>query len=144
MSDTDTPDVEMTQDPARPQSGEHPFWQDLNPDFLKGENYGLQGPHPEKSSARTAYDVKGAHDRLQAIEDDDLQKIPIMPSGSRLEQGATYIDLRLPDPSEFTATGDMVAGGDNWYVPKSEVPYWLWNRLIGVSNPERLDQADER
>jgi hypothetical protein len=30
-----------------------------------------------------------------------------------------------------------------WYVPKDLVPYTLWNRLIGVSSLERLDEADE-
>ena len=63
---------------------------------------------------------------------------------SRLEQGATFIDLKLFEPREFSARGDMLAGDDNWYVLKSSVPYPLWNRLIGVENSERLDQADDR
>ncbi|HZU11249.1 MAG TPA: hypothetical protein VFB58_00270 [Chloroflexota bacterium] len=138
MSDTDMPNVDMTDEPVQPSTGDHPFWQDLNPDFLAGENYGLQGPHPEKGP-RNAYDVKGAHDKLQGMEDDDLKKIPIMPVGSRLEQGATYLDLHQAHPVEFTAMGNMTAGSDNWYVPKSATPYWLWNRLIGVENPSRLD-----
>jgi hypothetical protein len=37
----------------------------------------------------------------------------------------------------------MEVGPDNWYVPKSEVDYQLWNRLIGVTSPERLGDADE-
>jgi hypothetical protein len=139
MTEADRPNVELTQEPTQPQSGEHPFWQDLNPDFLAGENVGLQGPHPEKT-APTAFDVKGAHAQLQDIADEDLKSIPILPPGSRLEQGATYLDLHDPSCTEFTATGDMEAGRDNWYVPKADVPYWIWNRLIGVENPERLDQ----
>jgi hypothetical protein len=142
MPDIDTPSVNDTEDPLQKPEGEHPFWQDLNPDFLKGENDGNQGPHPEKT-ARTAYDVKPLHDRLAAINDDDLKRIPVMPSGSRLEQGATYVDLHESEPREFTATGNMTSGPDNWYVPKSAVPYWIWNTLIGVDNPERLDNAGE-
>lgn len=38
--------------------------------------------------------------------------------------------------------GGMEAGANNWYVPKTEVSYWLWNRLIGVENPERLDEPN--
>jgi hypothetical protein len=38
--------------------------------------------------------------------------------------------------------GDMVAGASNYYVPKDNIDYTLWNRLIGVTNPERLDIAD--
>jgi hypothetical protein len=37
----------------------------------------------------------------------------------------------------------MVSSENNGYVPKSEVDYILWNRLISVDDPERLDEADE-
>jgi hypothetical protein len=130
------PPTDMT--PAVQNDPNHPYWQDLNPDFLAGENHGELGPHPERT-ARTAYDVKGAHRRLQSMNDEDLKQIPILPPGSRLEQGGTYIDLRAPEPVEFTATGNLEASQANWYVPKSDVPYWIWNRLIGVESPERLD-----
>src|SRR5437667_7810699 len=93
---------------------------------------------------KTAYEIKNLHDRLQDLHDDDLKQVPILPEGARLEQGATYIDLREHDPREFTARADMVAGPANWYVPKTEVDYQLWNRLIGVDNPERLGLADEQ
>jgi hypothetical protein len=46
----------------------------------------------------------------------------------------TYIDLIAATPREFTATGSMEAGRGHRYVPKSEVPYELCNRLIGVKN----------
>ena len=123
---------------------QHPeAWrEDLNPDVMAGQNIGLAGPHPE-TDARTAYDVKAAHRRLHDLTDAELKQIPILPRGSRLEQGATYLDLRDPEPREFTATGDMEAGPGNWYVPKSAVDHQLWNRLIGVEHPERLGLADE-
>ena len=62
-------------------------------------------------------------------------QIPVLPQGSRLEQGATYIDLNNLERGEFTATGDMEAGPDNWYVPKTEVPYEIWNGLVGLKGP---------
>jgi len=34
-----------------------------------------------------------------------------------------------------------IAGSDNWYVPKTEVDYQLWNRLTGVQNPEQAGRA---
>ncbi len=117
---------------------------DLNPDGLAGRNVDMQGPHPETDNPPTAYDVKEIHNKLQGFEDDELRSIPIMPEGSRLEQGAVYIDLMQDQPREFKAMGDMTAGRNNAYVPKANVDYVLWNRLIGVQNPERLDQADER
>jgi hypothetical protein len=75
---------------------------------------------------------------------DKLKQLPVLPPGSRLQQGATYIDLRAPKPTEFTARGDEEANPDHWYVPKSAVDYQLRNRLIGVRNPERLGMAGER
>ena len=132
--------IPIPEDTSEPEG-----WRaDLNPDLMAGENVGLQGPHPEKAGGvKTAYDIKNLHDRLQTLHDDDLKQVPILPEGTRLEQGATYIDLRQRDPREFTARADMVAGPANWYVPKTEVDYQLWNRLIGVDNPERLGLADE-
>jgi len=115
--------------------------QDLNPDALAGQNWRRIGPHPEKDNPRTAYDIKEVQRSLHDFTDDLLKRIPVMPEGSRLEQDATYIDLRDPDRREFAATGDMQAGPDNWYVPKREVDYELWNRLIGVTNPARTGQG---
>ena len=126
-----------------PRPGEqHPErWRDdLNPDAMAGQNLGVAGPHPE-GDAHTAYELKEVHRRLADFHDDDLKQIPIVPEGSRLEQGATYIDLAEDEPKEFTALGNMEAGPRNCYVLKSAVDYTLWNRLIGVQDPERLGTA---
>src|SRR2546423_998277 len=100
------------------------FDRDLRPNESAGMNYDLEGPHPEKLT-RTAYDLKAAHRQLREFPDDDLKRIPILPEGSRLEQGATYINLKEETPQEFTATGGMEATLGTWYVPKSEVDYPL-------------------
>jgi hypothetical protein len=133
--------ADMKQDATRkPQTMDsgHPdeYRRDLNPDAMKGQNIGVTGVHPEKR-ARTAHDIKNLHARFSAWADDDLKQIPVLPEGSRLEQNATYIDLAAAHPREFTATGDMTASGGRRYVPKSEVPYELWNRLLGVKDVAR-------
>lgn len=115
---------------------------DLNPNRLAGQNHGPRTARHEKL-ARTAYDVKPLHRRLHGFTDDMLKQIPVLDTGTRLQQGATYIDLNDPDAREFTATGDMEAGPDTYIVPKDEVDYQLWNMLIGVDNPERIGQASE-
>jgi hypothetical protein len=123
---------------------QHPeeYRADLNPNAMAGQNIGLAGPHPELD-AHSAYDLNQLHRQLADFTDDELKHIPVLPRGSRLEQGATYVDLRESERREFTATGDMEAGPGNWYVPKNQVDYQLWNRLIGVGDPERLGIADE-
>ncbi len=108
-----------------------------------GDNVGPASKQEEKT-ARTAEDIKDLHRRYSGLADDDLRQIPVLPAGTRLDQGSVYFDLNDVDRGEFVATGDMVAGPENYYVPKSEVDYQLWNRLIGVSNEERLGLASER
>jgi hypothetical protein len=124
--------------PQAHTSAQHPeeYRHELNPQANAGQNLGLIGEHPEKS-ARTAYDIKELHNRMRDFADADLAQIRVLPTGTRLEQGATYLDLNDPDQGEFTATGEMTAGPRNYFVPKTEVHYQLWNRLLGVKNPAR-------
>ena len=97
---------------------------------MKGQNIGATGNYPEKQR-RTAKDVKPLHERFSQWLDSDLDQVPILPAGVRLEQGATYLNLNDRQPMEFVATGGMEAGPDHFYVAKSDVPYQLWNRLLG-------------
>jgi hypothetical protein len=133
-----------TREREKPQAHtatQHPeeWRQDLSPDSMAGQNLGAAGPHPEKR-AHTAYDLKPLHAQLRALSDEELKRIRVLEPGTRLEQGATYIDLRNPSRGQFTATGDMEAGPQEWYVAKSSVDYELWNWLIGVRDPERLGE----
>lgn len=126
--------------PGVPKQDE--FTADLNPNFLAGENYGTEGPQADKQT-RSAYDIKELHSLLIGFDNAALKAIPILPEGSRLEQGATYLDLYDPRRGPFTATGDMEAATYHFLVPKSEIDYVLWNRLVGVTDPERLDTGND-
>ena len=133
----------MTEKIGRPTDQKPDEWQqDLNPNLMAGQNVGIEGPHPEKD-APNAYEIKDLHNQLEGYTSDELKQIPVLPRGSRLEQGATYVDLRDAERKQFTAMGNMEAGPSNWYVPKTEVGYELWNRLTKVQNPERLGEANE-
>jgi hypothetical protein len=121
---------------AAAESGRDGFDRDLNPHPMAGQNLGATGADAQRSS-RTARDVKELHARFRDWHDSDLDEIPILDEGSRLEQAATYIDLRDEQPSEFTATGAMQAEPGHWYVAKSEVPFEIWNRLLGMKNVTR-------
>lgn len=123
----------------------HPdeWQQDMNPDQMAGQNIGLRHDHGSELPLPTAYDVKDVHRTLREdFQDDELKKIPIVPKGGRLQQGATYLDLRDPERRTFTAMGGMSAEEDNRFIPKDEVPYSLWNRLTGVENPERIAERE--
>jgi hypothetical protein len=116
------------------------FNRDLNPNSAAGQNRGLESQQASKD-APSAFEMKDLHERLSGFTSEELRRIQVLPSGTRLEQGATYVDLNRLEEGEFKARGDMEAGPDGLYVPKSEVDYQLWNRLIGVENPERTGDA---
>ena len=60
----------------------------------------------------------------------ELRQVPLVPEGTRLRQGATYLDLAEDRAAEFTATGDMAAESGQLLVAKQAVAYELWNRLL--------------
>ena len=128
------------------QGAEHkqpePYQRGVNPEAGAGqEDFGTAAPRPEKDNSRTANDVAEAHRQLLDWSDDELKMVPLLPAGARLEQGATYVDLREPARREFTATGEMQVPSDGLYVPKSEVDDHTWNRLLGKRIPERMGHA---
>jgi len=130
----------MPDPDIKPQNPHPPGWdRDLNPDFMAGQNMGQAGTHAELD-APTAFDMKAAHRKLDGFTDDELKEIPILPEGTRLEQGAVYINLGDLDHHEFKAMGSMIAEHGQLLVPKSEVDYRLWNRLIGITDPARLEE----
>ena len=77
--------------------------------------------------------------QLRGFPDSELKLLRTLPTGSRLEQGATYIDLRNLEVGESTATGEMHAGPNNWIVAKKEVPYELWKRLRGEEQTQSIE-----
>ena len=111
--------------------------QDLNPNPSAGQNYDLIGPHPEKEAGRTAHENKAAQRHLRGFRHDELRRIPLLPTGMRLEQGATYLDLRDPARYEIRAMADTIVEAGALWVPKSDVDYPLWSRLRGVTDPVR-------
>lgn len=129
----------VSQKPGRPHDEQSDQWEkDLNPNPMAGQNDGVQS-NQEGRYDLTAEDIKELHERLEGFSNEELGKIPVLKSGTRLQQGATYINLNDPLRKEFTGMGDMSVEENNYIVPKSEVPYMLWNRLIGVENSERLE-----
>ena len=113
------------------------FDQDLHPNMNAGINHGDLGANPEQD-APTADTMRELHTILSDFNNDELRRIVVLQPGDRLEQGATYIDLRKPDREEFSGSSEMVVGPPNinLIVPKRETDYELWNRLRGIERPE--------
>lgn len=134
---------EETYQPGEQGQNRDEFDRDLNPDGLPG--YNVHGVSRDATwNGPTAFDVKDAHAYLTGLGDDELKRIPVLPNGTRLEQGATYVNLRERERGEFTATADMRAESRDLLVPKSEVDYRLWNWITGVRDAERLGDVDDR
>jgi len=130
-------DEQHSQDdqPNTPEAFEH----DLHPNSPGGEN-NIEALDRE-TAQETAYNNKDIVRAYPLLTDDELKRLLILPEGTPLEQGATYYDLKHRGRGEFTAqSSGKTAGKDNWYIAKSQVGYPLWNRIIGIDNPERLDQ----
>jgi hypothetical protein len=122
--------------PKPQEQQKHPNrWQkDLNPKRLQGQNV---GPHrAEDINPRTADNIKELTRTLAELSTDELKDIPIVPTGTRLEQGAVYLDLRNPARGPFQATAEMFASEENLHAPKAEIPYELWNRLVSILCPD--------
>ena len=122
--------MSATEQPNSINRDRDEFDKDLNPNPMAGQNTGAQSIQPGRFE-RTAKDI----DKLQHLEDfsdNELKQIPILKSGTRLQQGATYIDLKDPNCEEFTGVGDMSVDSNSLIVPKDRVGYLIWNRLIGA------------
>ena len=122
---------------TKPQERQkHPSrWQkDLNPKRLQGQNV---GPHrADDIKPRSAADIKELTRTLAELSTDELKDIPIVATGTRLEQGAIYLDLRNPARGPFQATAEMFSTEENLHAPKAEIPYELWNRLVSILCPD--------
>jgi hypothetical protein len=135
---------------AKQQEHKHPrdLEADLNPNHMGGQNTGPDQTEREIAIA-TAYDIKDLNRQLAGdFTDDDLKQIPVLPTGTALEQGATYVDLAASPREAFKINAGRHAEDGHWYVPKNRTPYTIWNRLVGAEKPGQeqsgaADRGDE-
>jgi hypothetical protein len=135
-------DRNQDRHPRQQAVTKHPEeWQrDLNPNHLAGQNIGVASDMATRGDF-TAFNIRKQGVDLGDLDDNELKQIPVLAEGTRLQQGATYVDLKAYPLREFTATGDMLAGVGHAYAPKDRVPYEVWNRLL---NEEKPGQAGRR
>ena len=83
-----------------------------------------------------AVEDKALHERLPELTNAELARLPVVQTGTRLEQGHTYLDLNDLRRGPFKAIGGQEAGERNRYIAKADVDYELWDRLAGDREPE--------
>ena len=132
----------QTRESAKPQAQKHPpEWRDdLNPARMEGQNIGAASKRSD-SMGRTAADINVLGERLNNFTRDELSQIPIVPAGTKLKQGGVYVDMRIPASVPFTASAEIPATEMNYYAPKAETPYELWNRLVAALGPATMGEA---
>ena len=129
-------DRNQDRTPKQQARQKHPDeWQkDLNPNHLAGQNIGQESDEQERTDV-TAFHLRKRGYELRGLDDNDLKQVPVLAEGTRLQQGATYVNLADNEPREFKATANVTAEAGDAYAPKDKVPYEVWNRLIGEPKP---------
>jgi len=78
----------MSEKTGRSTDQQPDEWQqDLNPDPWLVEIMVLRGPEKDTPNAS---EIKDLHSVLQDYTNAELKQIPVLPQGSRLEQGAVH------------------------------------------------------
>lgn len=115
---------EQLTNPTGPDRDAEDFSADIAPETPGAE----LGGHAEESAPAT--EDKALHERLDMLGGDELDRLAVLESGTRLEQGGTYLDLNDLARGPFKAIGGQEAEATNRYVAKRDTDYELWNRLV--------------
>lgn len=121
-----TPDINL---PLEPEEADH----DLRPSGADEQRFG-EIPLDRVAHERTAADVKDLHRRFNRLTRDELRRINLLPAGTRLQEGETYLDLRDLARGAFVAGMGMVVAPSQEIVAKHELDYQIWDYLSGQSD----------
>lgn len=83
--------------------------------------------------------IRELHRSLNDLTDAELSTIIVIPAGTRLEPGATYLDLKALATGEFQARAGMLAQDHNWYVAQKDVPLNIWYILLNAGKHEMTE-----
>lgn len=115
---------------------------DLNPNRIDRQNLASSSAS-SGLRAHTAADIEVLASRLDSFSRDELSRIPILPVGTKLAQGAVYLDMRIPASVPFTATAGTKATELNYYAAKTQIQYELWDRLVEALGPASMGEASQ-
>jgi hypothetical protein len=87
-------DRNQDRTPKQQARQKHPdeWQQDLNPNHLAGQNIGRESEERERADM-TAFHLRKRGYDLGGLDDNDLKQVPVLAEGTRLQQGATYVNL---------------------------------------------------
>lgn len=130
-----THDVER-EELTRPKGGDGPdeFADDLAPT----EAPTGAGGHADESV--NASDDKELVRQLSMLDASDMAQLSVLTVGTRLDQGAVYVDLNALDDGPFKAIGGQEAVADTSYVAKRDTDFELWNRLVGQGREPDIER----
>jgi hypothetical protein len=121
--------------PSRNDGQEPGVTADLTANDRAGMNQGMEEQHPEWYG-RFCASAKELHARLADLTNNQLKQVTILPEGSRLKQGAQYLDLEHLDQGELVATAGMSVESGLQLIAKHDTDYLLWDQLAGVAQTE--------
>jgi hypothetical protein len=124
---------EAHTNPKGPEPEDPTFAEQLAPMSIGGGHAG--------ESAPAAAD-KQVHTMLSTLTSDELDRLPILEPGVRLEQGGTYLNLNDLASGPFKAIGGHEATKDDRIVAKRDTDYELWNRLAGDDREPELERPE--
>ncbi len=121
----------------KPLGTDADFDNDLHPHNRSGQN-----DSPDRNEGRSAYLLKEnestMHPRLQMLPVQELKQIPVLDTGTRLQEGAAYLDLRNLDSGAFQGMNNREVGPDDLFTAKSHLDHEQFAYLTGATTVAQL------
>jgi hypothetical protein len=121
---------ERATNPTGPEPVDESFAEDLAPETPDSIR------QAQIDQVEAASDRKDVIDMLPEFNQGDLSRLEILETGTPLEQGATYLDLKDRKRGPFKAIGGQSVESNERMVAKKTTDYELWNRLTTDREPE--------
>ena len=125
---------EALTNPTGPDPVDPSFAEQIAPDTSAAE----PGGHAAESAPAAA--DKTLRGRLQMLSGEELNRLAVLEPGTRLDQGATYLDLNDLARGPFKAVGGQEAARGDRLVAKRDTDYELWNRLAGDDRDPEIER----
>ena len=121
---------EMATNPTGPEPVDESFAEDLAPETPDSIR------QAQLDQVEAASERKDVVDLLPEFNQGDLSRLEILETGTPLEQGATYLDLKDRKRGPFKAIGGQTVESSERMVAKKTTDYELWNRLTSDRDAE--------